>query len=83
MTTYTVPVQTRDNTEKNDNTEFKLILDLRSNCGSAQLVDDTASVIICDTRSEYAVNIVILILMCVITCYPCAIAVAVASTSSV
>ena len=56
MTTHTVPIQTRENTEKNYNTEFKLMLDLRSNCGTAQLVADTASVIICDTRSEYAVS---------------------------
>ena len=56
MTTHTVPVQTRDNTEKNDNTEFKLILDLHSNCGSARLAADTASVTICDTRSENALS---------------------------
>ena len=56
MTTHTVTVQTRDNTEKNDNTEFKVILDSLYNCGSARLVADTASVTICDTRSEYALS---------------------------
>ena len=54
MKTHTVPIQTKENKAETNNTEFKVILGLGDNC-EVRLVDDTASVTICDTRSEYAV----------------------------
>ena len=55
-TTYTVLIQTKKNTNQTNNTEFKVILSLPGNCGSARLVEDMASVTICDDRSEYALS---------------------------
>ena len=65
METYNVTIQTKENTDQKNNTEFKVILSLPDNCGSARLVDDMASVTICDERSEYALSQSVLQYLCV------------------
>ena len=56
MNESNVTILTKENTNQKNNTEFKVILSLPGNCGSARLVENMASVTICDTKSEYALS---------------------------